>query len=77
MPRPLAGHLYREALGSVLDYRSWHVFELMAIQPGEPEARLTRAKRSVMSGGDVAAIHLPLFAAANALYSSPRTTARG
>jgi hypothetical protein len=64
---------YREALGSVLDYRSWHAFELLLIQPGEPEARLTRAKHSVMSGGEKsAAIHLPLFAAANALYSSAK-----
>jgi hypothetical protein len=64
---------YREALASVLDYRSWHVFELLLIQPGEPEARLTRAKHSVMSGGEKsAAIHLPLFAAANALYSSAK-----
>ena len=54
----------------MLDYRSWHAFELLLIQPGEPEARLTRAKHSVMSGGEKsAAIHLPLFAAANALYS--------
>jgi hypothetical protein len=71
-----AGHLratYREALASVLDYRSWHAFELLLIQPGEPEARLTRAKHSVMSGGEKsAAIHLPLFAAANALYSSAK-----
>ena len=64
---------YREALSSVLDYRSWHAFELLLIQPGEPEARLTRAKHSVMSGGEKsAAIHLPLFAAANALYSSAK-----
>jgi hypothetical protein len=71
-----AGHpraTYREALGSVLDYRSWHAFELLLIQPREPEARLTRAKHSVMSGGEKsAAIHLPLFAAANALYSSAK-----
>ena len=71
-----AGHpraTYREALASVLDYRSWHAFELLLIQPGEPEVRLTRAKRSVMSGGEKsAAIHLPLFAAANALYSSAK-----
>ena len=71
-----AGHpraTYREALGSVLDYRSWHAFELLLIQPGEPEARLTRARHSVMSGGEKsAAIHLPLFAAANALYSSAK-----
>jgi len=71
-----AGHpraTYREALASVLDYRSWHGFELLLIQPGEPETRLTRAKHSVMSGGEKsAAIHLPLFAAANALYSSAK-----
>jgi SbcC/RAD50-like, Walker B motif len=71
-----AGHpraTYREALASVLDYRSWHAFELLLIQPGEPEARLTRARHSVMSGGEKsAAIHLPLFAAANALYSSAK-----
>jgi hypothetical protein len=71
-----AGHpraTYREALASVLDYRSWHVFELLLIQPGEPEARLTRARHSVMSGGEKsAAIHLPLFAAANALYTSAK-----
>jgi hypothetical protein len=71
-----AGHpraTYREALASVLDYRSWHAFELLLIQPGQPEARLTRAKHSVMSGGEKsAAIHLPLFAAANALYSSAK-----
>jgi hypothetical protein len=71
-----AGHpraTYREALASVLDYRSWHVFELLLIQPREPEVRLTRAKHSVMSGGEKsAAIHLPLFAAANALYSSAK-----
>jgi hypothetical protein len=71
-----AGHpraTYREALASVLDYRSWHAFELLLIQPGEGETRLTRAKHSVMSGGEKsAAIHLPLFAAANALYSSAK-----
>jgi hypothetical protein len=71
-----AGHpraTYREALANVLDYRSWHAFELLLISPGEPEARLTRAKHSVMSGGEKsAAIHLPLFAAANALYSSAK-----
>jgi hypothetical protein len=71
-----AGHpwaTYREALAGVLDYRSWHAFELLLIQPDEPEARLTRARHSVMSGGEKsAAIHLPLFAAANALYGSAR-----
>ena len=64
---------YREALGAVLDYRSWHEFELVLVTPGEGEQRLTRARHSVMSGGEKsAAIHLPLFAAANALYSSAK-----
>ena len=27
---------YREVLGSVLDYRSWHTFELRLLQPGRP-----------------------------------------
>jgi hypothetical protein len=64
---------YREALSGVLDYRSWHMFELLLLQSGEPEVRLTRAKHSVMSGGEKSAsIHLPLFAAANALYSSAK-----
>jgi Putative exonuclease SbcCD, C subunit len=64
---------YWEALAAVLDYRSWHAFELLLVTPGEGEARLTRAKHSVMSGGEKsAAIHLPLFAAANALYSSAK-----
>jgi Putative exonuclease SbcCD, C subunit len=62
---------YREALAAVLDYRGWHSFELLLVTPGAGEQRLTRAKHSVMSGGEKsAAIHLPLFAAANALYSS-------
>jgi SbcC/RAD50-like, Walker B motif len=62
---------YREALASVLDYRSWHSFELLQKSAGEAEVRLTRARHSVMSGGEKSAsIHLPLFAAANALYSS-------
>jgi hypothetical protein len=71
-----AGHpraTYREALAGVLDYRSWHAFELLLIQPGEAETRLTRARHGVMSGGEKsAAIHLPLFAAANALYGSAK-----
>jgi uncharacterized protein (TIGR02680 family) len=64
---------YREVLAAVLDYRSWHAFELRMLQPGSPPERLTRKKHSEMSGGEKsAAIHLPLFAAANALYSSAR-----
>ena len=64
---------YREVLASVLDYRSWHTFELRLLQPGRSAERLTRKKHSEMSGGEKsAAIHLPLFAAANALYSSAK-----
>jgi len=66
---------YREVLGSVLDYRSWHTFELRMIQPGGAVERLTRKKHSEMSGGEKSAtIHMPLFAAANALYSSSKPT---
>ncbi len=66
---------YKEALAGVLDYRSWYTFELLMARRGEPEVRLTRAKHSQMSGGEKSAsIHLPLFAAANALYSSGRAS---
>ncbi len=66
---------YREVLAAVLDYRSWHAFELQLLSPGTPPQRLTRKKHSEMSGGEKsAAIHMPLFAAANALYSSSKPT---
>jgi len=64
---------YREVLAAVLDYRSWHAFELRLLSPGAPPQRLTRKKHSEMSGGEKsAAIHMPLFAAANAMYSSAK-----
>jgi hypothetical protein len=66
---------YKEALAGVLDYRSWYTFELLMARHGEQEVRLTRAKHSQMSGGEKSAsIHLPLFAAADALYSSGRAS---
>ncbi|MEV4328556.1 SbcC/MukB-like Walker B domain-containing protein, partial [Microbispora rosea] len=66
---------YRQALADVLDYRTWYGFELVLAVPGEKEVKLTRAKHEEMSGGEKsAAIHLPLFAAANALYSSAKPT---
>ncbi len=66
---------YREVLGAVLDYRAWHTFELRMISPGGAVERLTRKKHSEMSGGEKSAtIHMPLFAAANALYSSAKPT---
>ncbi|MDT0331975.1 TIGR02680 family protein [Nocardiopsis lambiniae] len=66
---------YKQVLAAVLDYREWYRFELRKSVPGQDEARLTKAKHEEMSGGEKsAAIHLPLFAAANALYSSARAT---
>ncbi|MBE3011865.1 TIGR02680 family protein [Microbispora sp. NEAU-D428] len=66
---------YKQALAEVLDYRTWYGFELVLAVPGEKEVKLTRAKHEEMSGGEKsAAIHLPLFAAANALYSSAKPT---
>ena len=66
---------YRQAIAEVLDYRTWYTFELRLAVPGEPEVKLTKAKHEEMSGGEKsAAIHLPLFAAANALYSSAKPT---
>lgn len=70
---PRATH--KQALAEVLDYRTWYGFELVLAVPGEKEVKLTRAKHEEMSGGEKsAAIHLPLFAAANALYSSAKPT---
>lgn len=66
---------YHQVLTEVLDYRAWHAFELRLVRPGSPEEKLTKAKHSVLSGGEKSsAIHLPLFAAANAQYSSAHPT---
>jgi uncharacterized protein (TIGR02680 family) len=66
---------YRELLGSVLDYRRWHVFSFRLHRPGaEPEV-LSRARHSQLSGGEQSvSLHLPLFAAAHALFQSARPT---
>ena len=66
---------YKQVLSAVLDYRAWYRFELRLAVPGQDEVKLTKNKHEQMSGGEKsAAIHLPLFAAANALYSSARST---
>lgn len=66
---------YKQILSAVLDYRSWYRFELRLAVPGQEEVKLTKNKHEQMSGGEKsAAIHLPLFAAANALYTSARPT---
>ncbi|WP_160051691.1 TIGR02680 family protein [Nocardiopsis sp. FR26] len=66
---------YKQVLSAVLDYRSWYRFELRMAVPGQEEVKLTKNKHEQMSGGEKsAAIHLPLFAAANALYGSALPT---
>ncbi|NYH55640.1 hypothetical protein HNR06_005229 [Nocardiopsis arvandica] len=66
---------YKQVLSAVLDYRTWYRFELRMAVPGQEEVKLTKNKHEQMSGGEKsAAIHLPLFAAANALYTSARST---
>ncbi|WP_017605475.1 TIGR02680 family protein [Nocardiopsis alkaliphila] len=70
---PRAGH--KQVLSAVLDYRTWYRFELRLAVPGKDEVTLTKNKHEQMSGGEKsAAIHLPLFAAANALYTSALAT---
>jgi uncharacterized protein (TIGR02680 family) len=62
---------YRELLAQVLDYRQWRVFAFTLHRPGAPAENLTRARHSQLSGGEQSvSLHLPLFAAANALFSS-------
>ncbi|MEU3556372.1 TIGR02680 family protein [Streptomyces fragilis] len=72
---------YQQVIAEVLDYRAWRKFELRLFRPGMTEEErkkgelLTKAKHSVMSGGEKSAsIHLPLFAAAHAQYSSAYPT---
>ncbi len=57
-----------DTLTTAFDYRAWHAFDLLQEQGGT-RARLTRKRHAVGSGGEQAVlIHLPLFAAAAALY---------
>ncbi|MBP5870546.1 TIGR02680 family protein [Streptomyces scabiei] len=72
---------YQQVIAEVLDYRTWRKFELRLFRPGMSEEErkkgdlLTKAKHSVMSGGEKSAsIHLPLFAAAHAQYTSAYPT---
>ncbi|MFF3125905.1 TIGR02680 family protein [Streptomyces sp. NPDC057908] len=72
---------YQQVIAEVLDYRAWRKFELRLFRPGMSDREkkngelLTKAKHSLMSGGEKSAsIHLPLFAAAHAQYSSAYPT---
>lgn len=67
---------YRELLADVLDYRQWRVFAFTLHRPGGATEPLTRARHSQLSGGEQSvSLHLPLFAAANALFGSARPDA--
>ncbi|MDT4995108.1 MAG: hypothetical protein QOH97_5000 [Actinoplanes sp.] len=67
---------YRELLADVLDYRQWRVFAFTLHRPGGTTEALTRARHSQLSGGEQSvSLHLPLFAAANALFGSARPDA--
>jgi uncharacterized protein (TIGR02680 family) len=67
---------YRELLAEVLDYRHWRVFAFTLHRPGGVTEPLTRARHSQLSGGEQSvSLHLPLFAAANALFGSARPDA--
>jgi hypothetical protein len=67
---------YRELLAQVLDYRRWRVFAFTLHRPGGSAENLTRARHSQLSGGEQSvSLHLPLFAAANALFTSANATA--
>lgn len=67
---------YRELLAEVLDYRQWRTFAFTLYRPGGSAEPLTRSRHSQLSGGEQAvSLHLPLFAAANALFDSARPDA--
>ncbi len=57
---------WRDQLATMLDYRLWHRFDLLAKQgDGGAWAKLDRRRHGSMSGGEKAvALHMPLFAAA-------------
>lgn len=65
------GRSFAETLTAALDYRSWHRFALFARFADGKRQRVTRAFYKGLSGGEAATLlHLPLFAAAAAQYSS-------
>ncbi|WP_033339734.1 SbcC/MukB-like Walker B domain-containing protein [Catenuloplanes japonicus] len=67
---------YRDLLAEVLDYRQWRTFAFALHRPGGKPEPLTRARHSQLSGGEQSvSLHLPLFAAANALFGSARPDA--
>ncbi len=67
---------FRDLLGQVLDYRQWRTFKFALHRPGGAVEQLTKARHSQLSGGEQSvSLHLPLFAAANAIFGSARASA--
>ena len=59
-------------LRSAFDYRDWFAFTLYEVKDGQ-RAKLTPKRHALGSGGEQAVlVHMPLFAAAAALYASSR-----
>ncbi|WP_199041694.1 TIGR02680 family protein [Glycomyces salinus] len=62
---------YRDLLAEILDYRKWRKFEFTLLRADGQRQRLTKRVHSQLSGGEQSvALHLPLFAAANAVFGS-------
>ncbi|WP_335991022.1 TIGR02680 family protein [Glycomyces sp. MUSA5-2] len=69
--RSKAETTYRELLADVLDYRKWRKFKFTLLRAGGARQELTKKAHSGLSGGEQSvALHLPLFAAANAVFGS-------
>jgi uncharacterized protein (TIGR02680 family) len=63
-----------EHVMAALDYREWHEFRVIQLKEGRREV-LTRRRHQQGSGGEKAvALHLPLFAAAAAQFSTAEPT---
>jgi uncharacterized protein (TIGR02680 family) len=59
-------------LRTAFDYRGWFAFTLYEVKDGQ-RAKLTPKRHALGSGGEQAVlVHMPLFAAAAALYASSR-----
>jgi len=70
------GETLREAIHSLLDYRSWFNFQLSYKKGEQPKRELTDARFNVLSGGEKAmAMYIPLFAATDSRYKDSRDTA--
>lgn len=63
---------FREALSAALDYRTWHEFTIFE-SDGRRSWPLNKKTHQAGSGGEQSvSLHLPLFAAASAYFSSAR-----